>query len=216
MVAKKLLIDFNSYFSIYRDFMVEQTVAVKTGVTVAGVYYQGVDNVFAGDFGPSGTATSAALFRPTLNAPGKIKSFGGGLGLAYKLPKGFRITASYNYDDFTYNKAEFSEDFSPQFNLGKHKWQASLSNQDIVKGFGFDLSYRWTSDTYYESSFAVATIPHYGVLNGQISYKIPRIKTIMKVGGQNLLRKEYQTNPGGPTIGWQYYVGFTFDQLFDK
>lgn len=216
VVAKKLLIDFNSYFSIYRDFMVEQTVAVKTGVTVAGVYYQGVDNVFAGDFGPSGTATSAALFRPTLNAPGKIKSFGGGLGLAYKLPKGFRITASYNYDDFTYNKAEFSEDFSPQFNLGKHKWQASLSNQDIVKGFGFDLSYRWTSDTYYESSFAVATIPHYGVLNGQISYKIPRIKTIMKVGGQNLLRKEYQTNPGGPTIGWQYYVGFTFDQLFDK
>ncbi|MEZ5008606.1 MAG: carboxypeptidase-like regulatory domain-containing protein [Chitinophagales bacterium] len=62
VVAKKLLIDFNSYFSIYRDFMVEQTVAVMTGVTVGGVYYQGVDNVFAGDLGPNGNATTPALF----------------------------------------------------------------------------------------------------------------------------------------------------------
>ncbi len=211
VVGKKLLIDYNAYFNIYKDFMVEQTVVPMAGVTVGGVYYQGADNVFAGD--PN---TTVSKFRPTFNAPGKIYSFGTAIGLAYKLPKGFRLTGSYNFDDFTYDQAEFSEDFTPQFNLANHKWQISLSNQGIVKNFGFDISYRWSSDTYYESSFAVATIPHYGVLNAQVSYKIPKIKTIVKAGGQNLTRKEYQTNPGGPTIGWQYYVGFTFDQLLPK
>ena len=213
VIARKLLIDFNTYFNIYKDFMVEQTVAVKNGVTVGGVYYQGADNVFSGDIAGG---TSVAVFRPTFNAPGKIKSFGTALGLAYKLPKGFRITASYNYDDFKLDEADFDDDFTPQFNLAQHKWQAALSNQNLVKGFGFNITYRWNSMNHYESSFAITDLPAYGVLGGQVSYKIPKIKTIVKVGGQNLLRTEYQTNPGGPTIGWQYYVGFTFDQLLDK
>ena len=94
---KKFLIDFNTYFNIYKDFIIERIVALKTGVTVGGVYYQGADNVFAGDFGPSGTETSPAQFRPSYNAPVKIKSYGGGLGVTYKMPKGFRFRASYSF-----------------------------------------------------------------------------------------------------------------------
>jgi outer membrane receptor protein involved in Fe transport len=215
VVKNKLMFDFNAYFNVYTNFMVEQTVVTKTGVNVGGVYYQGADNIFANDSTVAQFRT-VSRFRPTLNAPGKIKSYGTALGIAYKLPKGFRILASYNYDNFFYNKAEFNEDFEPQFNLALHKWQIGLSNQNIVKGFGFDIQYRWSSETDYQSSYANALIPAYGVLNAQVSYQIPKIKTTVKLGGQNLLRTEYQTNPGGPTIGWQYYVGFTFDQLLPQ
>lgn len=211
IIAKKLLIDFNAYFNTYKDFLVEQTVVPKAGVTVGGVYYQGVDNILAGD-----ENTTVSRFRPSFNAPGKIRSFGTGIGFAYKLPRGFRFTGSYNYDDFSFNEDEFSDDFTPQFNLSKHKWQIGLSNTGIIKNFGFDIAYRWNSENYYESSFAIATLPSFGVLNAQVNYRIPKIKTIIKVGGQNLLRKAYQTNPGGPIIGWQYYVGVTFDQLLGQ
>jgi iron complex outermembrane receptor protein len=211
IVKNKLLLDFNAYFNVYTDFMVEQTVVTKTAVTVGGITYQGADNIFAGD--PN---TTVSRFRPTLNATGKIKSYGTAVGLAYKLPKGFRLTGSYNYDNFFFNEEEFNEDFEPQFNLALHKWQIGLSNQNIVKGFGFDIQYRWSSETDYQSSYGNALIPQYGVMNAQVSYQIPKIKTTVKVGGQNLFRTEYQTNPGGPIIGWQYYVGFTFDQLLPQ
>ena len=215
VIAKKLLIDVNGYFNIYKDFITEQTVAVKTGVTVGGIYYQGVDNILMGDFGPDGTSTTPAVFRPTINAPVKIKSYGTAMGISYKIPKGFRLNASYNYDNYFFTEEDAPTGFSPSYNLAPHKWQASLSNRGLVKNMGFDISYRWNSKHLYESSFAVADMPAYGVLNAQVNYKVAKMKSIFKVGGQNLLREKYNTNPGGPNIGWQFYFGWTFDQLIE-
>ncbi|MCP4124494.1 MAG: TonB-dependent receptor, partial [Bacteroidetes bacterium] len=208
IVVKKLLIDVNAYGNIYKDFIYEQTFALKTGTTVEGIYYQGVDNVFAGD---TEGGTTPALFRPTFNAPVKIYSYGAALGLSYKMPRGFMLSASYNYDNFTYDEEAAPDDFRPAFNLADHKWQASLSNQGIVKNFGFDISYRWSAGVDYFSSYAVDRIDAYGVLNANVNYKVPVMKSIFKAGGQNLLREKYYTNPGGPSIGWQYYFAWTFD-----
>ena len=156
-------------------------------------------------------ACTPALFRPTFNAPVKIYSYGAALGLTYKMPRGFMLSASYNYDNFTYDESGAPEGFQPAFNLSDHKWQASLSNQGIVKNLGFDISYRWNAEVDYFSSYAVGTIAAYGVLNANINYKVPAMKSIFKAGGQNLLREKYHTNPGGPSIGWQFYFGWTFD-----
>ncbi len=206
---KKLLIDFNGYFNIYKDFIIEQTFALKEGVTVNGTYFQGIDNILRGEAGPAVEST----FRPSFNAPVKIKSYGIGVGTSYKLPRNFRINASYNFDNFFFDEDEAPEGFSPQFNTPKHKWQASFNSTGIKRheNFGFDISYRWNAETFYESSFAVGTLPSYGVLNGQVSYKIPKAMSTVKLGGQNILRKEYRTNPGGPFIGSLWYVGWTFD-----
>lgn len=208
IVAKKLLIDVNGYSNIYTDFLIEQTYALKTGVTVDNTYYQGVDNIFAGD---TEGGTTPALFRPTFNAPVKIYSWGVGTGLTYKMPKGFTLNVSYNYDNFSYDESGAPEGFDPQFNLSPHKWQAALQNRNVIKNLGFDIAYRWNSKVDYVSSYAADEIDRYGVLNASVSYKVPVMKSIFKAGGQNLTRKEYYTNPGGPPIGWQFYVGWLFD-----
>jgi outer membrane cobalamin receptor len=208
IVAKKLLIDLNGYSNIYKDFLIEQTYALKTGVTVEGTYYQGVDNIFAGD---TEGGTTPARFRPTFNAPVKIYSWGAGLGLTYKMPKGFTLMVSYNYDDMTFDDEEAPDGFNPAFNLSPHKWQASLQNRGVVDNFGFDISYRWNSEVDYISSYAVDVIDPYGVLNASASYTVPKMKSIFKVGGQNILREKYRTNPGGPYIGWQFFAAWTFD-----
>ena len=54
-------------------------------------------------------------------------------------------------------------------------------------------------------------MPGYNTLDGQVSYKFPAIKSIVKVGGTNLLNKYYRTGWGNPSIGGLYYVSFAYN-----
>jgi outer membrane cobalamin receptor len=50
-------------------------------------------------------------------------------------------------------------------------------------------------------------------VDAQVSYKVTSIKTLVKVGGTNILGGDYRTNLGGPFIGQQYYISLTFDEF---
>jgi hypothetical protein len=58
-------------------------------------------------------------------------------------------------------------------------------------------------------------IPAFSTLDAQVSKKIAPIKSILKVGGSNILRNQYTTGWGNPTIGAMYYVSLTFDELLN-
>jgi hypothetical protein len=51
------------------------------------------------------------------------------------------------------------------------------------------------------------------VFDAQVSYKIPSLKTIAKIGGTNLLGGDYRTNFGAPFVGQQIYISLTFDEF---
>jgi iron complex outermembrane receptor protein len=50
-------------------------------------------------------------------------------------------------------------------------------------------------------------------LDAQVSFKLPSVKSIVKVGGTNLGGKPYVQAYGSASIGSMYYVSITFDQL---
>ncbi len=56
-------------------------------------------------------------------------------------------------------------------------------------------------------------VPAYSTIDAQISYKIPSIKSVVKIGGSNLANQRYIQSLGGPSIGAIYYVSLTFDEL---
>jgi outer membrane receptor protein involved in Fe transport len=58
-------------------------------------------------------------------------------------------------------------------------------------------------------------VPSYGTLDAQVSYKVDGIKSIVKLGGSNILNKYYIQSLGGPRIGAIYYVSITFDELMN-
>ena len=59
-------------------------------------------------------------------------------------------------------------------------------------------------------------IPAFHTLDAQVSKKLSAMKTILKVGGSNLLGAAYTTGWANPTVGSIYYVSLTFDQLLNK
>lgn len=194
-VAKgKVLLDLNYYYSGYQDFIVQRNVISKVATTQGSTVL------------PAGSP-----FRTYTNAENDLSSQGIGLGVAYQLPKGYRIDGSYNWA--TFDEGDADPGFEAGFNTPENRFKVSLSNREVVKNLGFNLAYRWQEGFFWQNSFAIGDIDSYSTLDAQINYKIESIKTMVKLGATNLFGDEYVTNVGGPNIGSLYYISLTFDEF---
>lgn len=205
--SNKMFIDFNVYRNIYDGFIAGRTIRIKESTVQQGVTLNGVDDMLAG------TATSAQAFRPYTNAEETVTSTGVGLGFRYVLPKGYNLYGNYSYS--VYNVEDAADDFEAGFNMPKNKFLIGFSNRNLVKSLGFDINYRWQDEFFWENTFAYGTIDAFGVLNAQVNYTFKELKTVLKIGGTNLLSTNYRTNAGGPFIGRIVYVSLTFDQFLN-
>ncbi|PIQ17520.1 MAG: hypothetical protein COW66_11435, partial [Flavobacteriaceae bacterium CG18_big_fil_WC_8_21_14_2_50_34_36] len=64
-----------------------------------------------------------------------------------------------------------------------------------------------------QATFADGKVPAYSVVDAQINYTIPIIKSTLKVGAANIGNNEYFTAFGTGLIGSQYYVSLTINNL---
>jgi len=193
VIATKLLVDLNYYYSSYNNFLGEQYVVSNNQTTHQGTAI------------PAGS-----LWYPYTNSPYTLTSQGVGLGLTYNLPKSFVLTGNYNYATFS---GQTTPDFQANFNTPQNRYSFGLGNRKIVKNLGANVNFRYQDSFLWESSYGVATIPAYGVLDAQLSYKVPSMKSVFKIGGTNLGGSDYRTNFGSPFIGQMYYVSITFDEF---
>lgn len=195
VISNALLIDFNAYYTIYNDFIGGDLVYVKEATE------------HQANPVPAGT-----LYSPYVNKKDEVNSTGIGLGLSYKLVKGFTLDGSYSYATFDTDAKEGSG-FRSGFNTPENKFSVGVSNRKVFKNVGFNLSYRWQDAFLWESSYGTWNVPEFGVMDAQISYLISSIKTIAKIGGTNLVGGDYRTNLGAPYVGQQFYISLTFDPL---
>jgi iron complex outermembrane recepter protein len=65
----------------------------------------------------------------------------------------------------------------------------------------------------WEASFATGEVPAYHVIDAQVNYRVPSIKSTFKAGATNLLADEYFTAVGTGMIGSMYYLSWTINNL---
>jgi outer membrane receptor protein involved in Fe transport len=108
---------------------------------------------------------------------------------------------------------DLPEGFISFFNAPKHRVNLSLTNSGLFKSklFGFNITYRWQDDMFYEGTFATGTVPAFHTVDAQVNYKIPKIRSIVKLGATNLLNQYYIQAIGNPSIGGLYYASFTYN-----
>jgi iron complex outermembrane receptor protein len=202
LINNKLMIDINGYYSIYNDFQSSSIVITPLTGTVG-----------EGDAVADYNAGLTRVFQLYTNAAGTVNSYGGGINLGYSLPKGYKIETNYSYNDLNYDAAE-NPDIITNFNTPVHRVNVGFGNREVVKNLGFQLNFRWSGDYFWESSFGNGPIDSYNVTDLQLSYKLPKIKTMVKVGGSNIFNQQYRQAFGASTIGSQYYVSLLFDEMF--
>jgi len=105
--------------------------------------------------------------------------------------------------------------FQSRFNTPKYKINLSVANRKLTDRLGFRLTWHWQDSFFWQSDFGTANMDAYNTLDAQVSVKMERFSSSLKIGGSNILNQYYTTGFGNAQIGGLYYVTLTFDELMN-
>jgi len=201
-----LAIDMNVYYNIYNDFM--------STSRVVSTYYGEVGSDLTNPNVLLGLQALAngdrRIFQVYTNTSETVNSLGFGLGLNKKVFKDFELGASYTHAQFEFDQAK-DPSFIAGFNTPKHRVKGSFGNPKVLPNFGFNINVRWNDAYLWQSSFADGIVPENTVLDAQISYAIPAMKSVLKLGGANLFGQDYIQVIGAGEIGQQWFASLTIN-----
>ncbi len=217
LLENKLVVDIDAYVNRYEGFLGQVEVAVPyTNNPTAPFSTQikvGTDEAAIAALAANRN-TQQVRYRVYTNARNKYDNFGSSLGMTYNFYKKFTAAGNISYNDITENKQK--DVFVTGFNTPNISTNFSLGNSEIVKNLGFNIVWRYQEDFVWESPLVNGVVPHFNTFDAQVSYKIPKAKASIKLGGSNVFNKKYIQYAGGPTLGALYYAAITVDGLLNK
>jgi len=209
LLTANLSVDANYYYGVYTNFILN-TVVLRPNSPVLG-----------SDGKPNGVAAQDLLngrvqaFQLYTNAPDKVSAQGATLGLTYRTSGGYQLGANGTWSAFDIRNADPNN--IAAFNTPRFKTNVTLGHRSIAPNVGFNLAWHWQEGFDCVSSFN-ALIPGYirayHLLDAQVSYRMPALKTVLKVGASNLTNQYVVQAYGSPAVGGLYYVSLVFDQGF--
>ena len=218
VLHNKLVIDVDAYRNQYDGFLGQVQVFVPKGETVgsdAAVLAMLDRNRDATNATPTTAASKGQeRYRVYTNAKNTYVNFGSALGITYNFYKKYTIAGNVNYNKM---KAGAADDiFVTGFNTPQWATNLSFGNREVVKNIGFNVVWRWQDNFLWESPLVTGEVDSYNTIDAQVSFRLPKQHTQLKVGGANIFNKRYIQYAGGPTIGALYYAAITVDGLLNK
>jgi len=204
-LGDKLLADFYVYQSNFTNF--------SAGMVVVQLPSQHNDATVVGN----------KVFSFPSNVQNEVVTNGWGLSLDYQLGSNWALGTNVSYNAVKNNGGLV--DYQLAFNTPNYRTNVTLGNRNIGgSGWGFSTVWRYQEQFVWQSSIVnqvvnqsqQSLIPAFHTLDAQVSKKLSAMKTILKVGGSNLLGAAYTTGWANPTVGSIYYVSLTFDQLLNR
>lgn len=216
LLENKLVIDLDAYINVYDGFLGQVQVYVPkdkkigTDAAVLAMLDRNRDATAA-------TATTAASegqdrYRVYTNAKNRYQNYGSALGITYNIYKKYTIGGNINFNKMRSNKVD--DIFVTGFNTPKWSTNLSFGNREVVKNIGFNVTWRWQDAFLWESPLVTGTIFAYNTIDAQVTFRFPKLKSQIKLGGSDILNHRYLQYAGGPTIGAIYYIAVTVDGLF--
>ncbi|HEX2534431.1 MAG TPA: TonB-dependent receptor [Chitinophagaceae bacterium] len=186
----KLLVDIYGYYGQYTDFIV-RTLGIQSRT------------------GNISDLASGQIFSVPVNTESKVKTYGYGFSLDYRLPRGFVVGGNVSSDVLE----DVPAGFVAFFNAPKYRSNVYFGNSALGKDkrLGFNVTWRWQDTYFYEADFISGNVPAFHTVDAQVSYKVPQINAVFKLGANNLLNQYYRTAAGNPSVGGLYYVSYGYN-----
>ncbi|MCH7525519.1 MAG: TonB-dependent receptor, partial [Bacteroidetes bacterium] len=158
-------VDFNAYYNSYDGFIAQKVVITPNSGSTSDI--SGVIDLVTGNF---------KAFLTYTNSLADVNSYGGVISLSTKIAKDYRFSINYTNAQFDFDQAS-DPDFKAGFNTPEHKVKVSFGNRKLFENFGFGVNLRWSDEYLWEASIANALMPSRTVVDAQINYSIPSIKS---------------------------------------
>lgn len=208
LINNNLVVDVNYYFSSYTDFLLNQVVMEPESPVLApdgSINPQAAMDLLNGD---------SHLYQLYTNAADVVTAQGATLGLSYSLPKNYLVGANVTLAAFDIQDANPNN--VPGFNTPKYRTALTFGNSMVTKNIGFNLAWRWQDAYDWYGTFnqmRPGRIEAFSIVDAQVNYKLLPIKSMIKIGANNIFNNQVYQAYGSPSIGSIYYVSLTFDQL---
>ncbi len=229
LINNKLMLDIVGYYNIYNNFITQVAMRKASGAINIpsntssdpndpdfwGYQPETEQNIRNAQtlLTPITTEGMENTFSTYTNVENQIKGAGAAIGIDYMLGRGYTIGSNYNWNKLLDNG--FNDNDQNDFNTPEHKVNFSFSNRKVTDNLGFNVAFRWQTSYFWGAGFGSGTVPAVGTVDAQLSYKLSSLRSVLKVGGSNLLNNRHVLNYGGPTLGAIYYVSLTFDELLN-
>ena len=193
LIAKKLLFDVYGYWGQYTDFITRRDVIQFAG----GV--------------PTTDPTQISGYSIVVNADQKVKTYGWGASLDWILPRNYKLGVNASGDRLS----ELPVGYRAFFNAPAIRTNVTFSNDGFgpKRLVGFSLAWRWQDGFFYESDFVQGELDAFHVVDASLNFRLPKQKSMFKIGANNLLNSYYRTAVANPSIGGLYYVSFAYNVL---
>ncbi len=215
LLNNKLVIDIDAYSNKYTGFLGQVQVYVPKGATVGSdaAVLAMLDRNRDATLATSTTVASNGQdrYRVYTNAKNTYHNFGSAIGITYNFYKKYTIGGNLNFNQM--KSLSTNDIFVTGFNTPKWSSNISFGNRELVKNIGFNIAWRWQDAFLWESPLVTGNIAAYNTIDAQISFHLPQIKSIIKIGGANIFNNRYLQYAGGPTLGALYYISFTIDGI---
>lgn len=196
--GKRLSVDINAYWAKYQNFIASKAVFVP--------FYGSVSNgsalaaMAAGDF---------ETYSVDNNTDEVVRTMGLDIGLDAKVFGKFDFGAKFAYNEM--DRSNIDPSYETSFNTPKVRGRLSLGSTEIGDNIGFNVSASYHNAFLYESGFADGIIPANWIFNASMSFDVPELQSVIKVGAVNLTGDDYLSIPVTGMIGSQYYIKFTLN-----
>lgn len=201
LFGNKFLLDMYGYYGQYENFIGRIVLLQRKAGAPAG----------PADYADFANPAKRNAIGIVTNSDKKVTIWGYGVSMDYNVSRFWNLTSNFSSD----NIQDVPSGFVASFNSPKYRFNLGLTNTGIGKSrrVGFGITWRWQDYVNYESDFANGFLPSFNVIDAQINYKMPEIKSVLKFGANNLLNKYYRNGFGNPAIGGLYYVSFAYNVL---
>ena len=196
LIAKRVLIDVLGYYGTWQDFIGYTDVANTPGTQDVTAFKD---------------HSTYVQYNIAFNGGQTVTTYGFAASASVDLTKNFLVKANY-FSDFMQNKNNSQVN---NFNTPHYHINFEFSNTGFGNGkrWSFTTAMRYKPAFFYvvSGNFANGTVPASFVVDAQVSYKLPSIHSMFKLGSTNLTNKYYSTAVGNPNIGGVYYVTYAYN-----
>ncbi|GAA4329444.1 hypothetical protein GCM10023184_19970 [Flaviaesturariibacter amylovorans] len=193
LLGKRLYFDAYAYYSQYQNFL--GRVAVVQSLT----------GTPAGALNPS--AASSRNLSYIQNTDQEVKALGWGVQADFNLYRNITLYTNVFSDELR----DVPANTATAFNAPRYRTNIGLRSDNVFRGIGFNVVWKWQDEVFYEGTFVTGTLPSFSTLDAQVSYRIPNTKSVLRIGGTNIGNEYYRSGYGSPYVGGLYYASFGYN-----